>query len=348
MVTCKNLMPEICTFRNAEIAYRLAKQGKRYRPEVMKFEGDRENNLLKAVTDLRELSYMPGRYFVFKIWEPKERIIMALPFYDRVVQHMIVNIVGPVFERRMIYRSYACRKDFGVHAASAFLEKRLYNLEVKEGRRIYALSGDIHHYFQSVDNEILKQIIRRYISDPDVLTILYRIIDHNGIYEDGRGIPVGNLTSQLFANVYLNELDQFIKCTLREHEYVRYMDNFIILSEDPERLRADYAAIDEFITCRLKLEFNPKSCIVSGKNGIDFVGYRHFPGFTIMRKAATRRLRQTIKEYQTGEVDAEAFGKSVVSRLGHMKHADTYYLRKSIVTECQAAAAARQNYTSIK
>ena len=307
-----------------------ARKCKRYRPDVKNFEKDREANLIRTVEDLENGTYTPGRYQVFKVFEPKERIIMALPFYDRVIQHMIVTYIEPIFEKRFIFHSFACRKDKGVHEASAILTKWLYNLEVVQGKKIWAIKADIRHYFQSVNHEILKAEIRRYISDGPLLTILDRIIDHNGIYDKGVGIPVGNLTSQLFANVYLNILDQFIKHELGIKYYVRYMDDFIILGEDPEELKVILAKIEKFVNERLKLELNPKTIIIYTKNGVDFVGYRHWATMKLLRKAATRRLKQLLKNFEEGTITEEYFDRSLNSRLGHMEHADTYNLRQDI------------------
>lgn len=328
MKTVKDIMKKICTPANALKAYFKARKCKRYRPEVLEFETDREENLFRAVQILKDGTYQPGQYRVFKVWEPKERIIMALPFFDRVIQHMIVNFIEPIFEKRFIFQSYACRKGKGVHEASETLSKWLYELEVKKGKRIYAIKGDIHHYFQSVDHVILKQEIRRYISDKALLKILDRVIDHNGIFPPGVGIPVGNLTSQLFANVYLNKLDQFVKHEMKVKYYVRYMDDFIILSEDPEELRRLLAEIENFLKRELKLELNPKTTILAAKNGINFVGYIHYKDHKKIRKDAMRRLKKLLRAFETGEVDLEYFDRSVASRFGHMEHADTYNLIK--------------------
>lgn len=140
------------------------------------------------------------------------------------------------------------------------------------------------------------------------------------------GIPVGNLTSQLFANVYLNILDQYVKHDLRVKEYYRYMDDFIILSDDPEYLRDILKKIEAFVEERLKLHLNPKTTIIAAKNGVDFVGYRHFPSFRILRKGATRRIKKLLHAFKTGEVDGELFDRSMESRIGHARHADTFKL----------------------
>lgn len=326
MKTEKHLIEKICTTKNVVKAYKKARKCKRYRPTVLKFETDRELNLIRVITDLRNVTYHAGTYFVFKVFEPKERLIMALPFYDRVIQHAIVNIIEPIFEKRFVFHSYACRKDKGAHAASDTLSRWLYNLQIKQGKKIYAIKADIHHYFQSIDHEVLKQEVRRYISDKAVLKLLDHIIDHNGIYPDGVGIPVGNLTSQLFANVYLNILDHYIKHNLHVHYYIRYMDDFIILGEDPAELKELLQQIDAFIEERLHLHLNPKTTIIAAKNGVDFVGYRHFPAFRILRKGATRRIKKLLHAFSTGEVDEELFDRSIESRIGHAKHADTFNL----------------------
>lgn len=337
MKTIKNLIEKICTFENAMSAYKKARKGKRYREEVKAFEAEREANLSRAVDDLTEGTYKPGKYRIFKVWEPKERVIMALPFYDRVIQHMIVNFIEPIFEKRFIFHSYACRKKKGVHEASDTLTKWLYDLEILQGKKVWAIKADIRHYFQSVDHEILKAEIRRYISDRRLLKILDRIIDHNGIFENGVGIPVGNLTSQLFANVYLNILDQYIKHELGIKYYIRYMDDFIILGESPEELKEILSKIEIFLNEHLKLQLNPKTTIIYTKNGVDFVGYRHWATMKLIRKVATRRLNKLLKNFEEGTITEEYFDRSFASRIGHMKHADTNQLRIDFAEKAKQA-----------
>lgn len=328
-----NLIEEICTFENAMEAYRKARGCKRFRPEVMEFEQNREENLLRAIEDIRNGTYVPGRYKIFKVWEPKERIIMALPFYDRNIQHMIVNLIEPIFERQFIYHSYACRKGKGVHRASSQLTRWLYNMEVVEGKRVYVLKCDIHHYFQSVNHQVLKDEIRRYIKDKELLILLDRIIDYNGIFPDGEGIPVGNLTSQLFANVYLHRLDKYVKDDLHVSKYMRYMDDFILLSDSIDELRDWQRKIEVFLEEELLLKLNPKTTIVCAKNGVDFVGYRHWNSTKKVRKDAMRRMRHLMRDFENGLITEEYFGQSFQSRLGSMKHADTYHLREQYEAE---------------
>lgn len=328
-----HLWEQICTFDNAYYAYTKARKTKRYKYDALQFEKDREQNLIKIVDELSSMDYLIGKYKSFTIYEPKKRLILALPFRDRVVQHMVCNYIEPIYERRFYEHSYACRKNKGIHAASNTLHRWLYNLEVLNGQNIYAIKGDIHHYFQSINHQILKEENRYYFKDLNLLTFLDLVIDHNGPLEKDRGIPVGNLTSQLFANVYLNVFDNFIKKELRCAYYDRYMDDFIILSDDLDFLRYVLKESERFLYERLDLFLNPKTTIVSAKNGIDFVGYRHYNSTIKVRKERIRGLNKMFNKYEKGLITDAEFNASVQSRLAHMAHADTYWLRKQYVEE---------------
>lgn len=206
------LLEAMGDYGNVQKAYNKARKCKRHRKDVLIFTKDKEENLDKVREDIINLAYEPSKYHYFKVYEPKERQIMALPFYDRVVQHAINNVLEPIFDKRFISQSYACRKGKGMHAASDTLKEWLYEWnKYHPDQPLYAIKADIHHYFQSIDHAVLKTEIRKVIKDAGVLALLDRIIDHNGNMPDGVGIPVGNLTSQLFANIYLDALDQFIK-----------------------------------------------------------------------------------------------------------------------------------------
>lgn len=341
-----HLWESICTFENALDAYGKARAGKRYRREVIGFEQNREENLIQIASELKSMTYAPGRYKVFKIFEPKERTIMALPFKDRVAQHMICNYIEPVYEKRFYEHSYACRVDKGVHEASSTLQRWIYNLEELESKKIYALKCDIHHYFQSVDHRILKAENRRYFKDEYLLEILDLIIDHNGTFDPGKGIPVGNLTSQLFANVYLNVLDDYMKRDLGCKYYIRYMDDFVILSESVDELKEIWKKVETFIGERLLLTLNPKTTIVAAKNGIDFVGYRHYSKTKKIRKAAMRRMRKMLKEFEKDDIGYEAFFESFQSRTSSMGHADAYELIGQYVNEADRIKGEEIRWTS--
>lgn len=233
------LLEAMGDYGNVQKAYNKARKCKRHRKDVLIFTKDKEENLDKVREDIINLAYEPSKYHYFKVYEPKERQIMALPFYDRVVQHAINNVLEPIFDKRFISQSYACRKGKGMHAASDTLKEWLYEWnKYHPDQPLYAIKADIHHYFQSIDHAVLKTEIRKVIKDAGVLALLDRIIDHNGNMPDGVGIPVGNLTSQLFANIYLDALDQFIKHELGVEAYIRYMDDFVILSPDKENTKS--------------------------------------------------------------------------------------------------------------
>lgn len=250
----------------------------------------------------------------------------------------INNVLEPIFDKRFISQSYACRKGKGMHAASDTLKEWLYEWnKYHPDQPLYAIKADIHHYFQSIDHAVLKTEIRKVIKDAGVLALLDRIIDHNGNMPDGVGIPVGNLTSQLFANIYLDALDQFIKHELGVEAYIRYMDDFVILSPDKEQLRSWLARIEQFLREELKLEFNPKTTILAAKNGIDFVGYKHRATHRKVRKDSIKRIKRTIKKCESGKITKEQLQKSIQSWTGHAGHADSYNLRKKIETLAEAA-----------
>ena len=323
----------IYDYSNLLLSYNKARRGKRYRKEVLKYTQKKEENLQRTQEELIELTYNPSGYRYFKVYEPKERQIMALPFYDRVVQHAINNVLEPIFEKRFYRHSYACRKGKGSHAASDTLQKWLYDWEkYHKDEKLYAIKADIHAYFKSINHNRLKKEIRRVIKDENVLLLTDRIIDHNGEMPDGTGIPVGNLTSQLFANVYLDALDKYVKEVLGVKKYIRYMDDFIILSPDIEQLKDWLQKIEAFINTELLLSFNPKTTIVcASTGGIDFVGYKHRATHKKVRKDSIKRIKRTIKQYERGETTKESLQKSICSWTGHAGHADSYHLREKII-----------------
>ena len=312
-----------------------AKQYIRYMDDFIILSPDKDE-LRRWLADIEV--FLRGEYHYFKVFEPKERQIMALPFYDRVVQHAINNVLEPIFDKRFISQSYACRKGKGMHAASDTLQNWLYEWQkFHTDEPLYAIKADIHHYFQSIDHGILKAEIRKVIKDAGVLALLDKIIDHNGNMPEGVGIPVGNLTSQLFANIYLDKLDKYVKHTLGAKQYIRYMDDFIILSPDKDELRRWLADIEVFLRDELRLALNPKTAILAAKNGVDFVGYKHRATHRKVRPDSIKRVKRTIKKCESGKITKEQLQKSIQSWTGHAGHADSYHLRKKIKTLADTA-----------
>lgn len=321
-----DLYAKICEFSNLELAYRKARRCKRYRNKVLRYIAGKEDNLVWLQKRLVAHTYRQGPYRTFTVTEPKKRLISALPFPDRVAQHAINNIIEPLIDKRFYFHSYACRKGKGMHKASDTLTQWIRNLSF-EGKPLYAIKADIHHYFQSINHGILKERLARIIKDKETLCLLGQIIDAG---EGETGIPVGNLTSQLFANLYLDALDKFIKDELHIKHYIRYMDDFIILHHDKLYLWGVLRAIELFLRDKLALELNPKTAIVAAKNAIDFCGYRHWKDHKKVRAANVRRMYRKISAYRRGKFDREAMGKTLASWIGHVGHADTYHLQQKV------------------
>lgn len=334
---------DIATFENAEEAYRKARRCKRYREEVLRFTDNLEAELYSLVDDLLAGTYQQGEARRFVIYEPKKRDIYALPFRDRVAQHMINSKIEPIIEKRFYYHSYACRKGKGMHKAADYAQECIRNLSF-EGKQVYALKADIHKYFNSVDHEILKQILSRIFKDKGLLTLLFYIIDSYG--EDGRGLPVGNLLSQLFANLVLNELDGFVKHELKEENYPRYMDDFIIIHNDREHLKEALQKIETFLGERIKLTLNPKTQIINTKNGLDFCGYRIYKDYRKIRKRSPKHIRAAIRAYRSGKITKEKMLMIDASWEGHAEHADTYKLRMKVKEQIKAEIKKKELITN--
>jgi len=346
MKTFDGLYPQVCSFENLWTAAHKAQRGKRFQHSVSRFNFHLERELFRLQDELLGQTYQPGEYHEFIIYEPKKRMISAAPYRDRVIHHALCNIVEPLFERTFIHDSYACRVGKGTHRAVDRFTKFS-----RQNR--YAFKADIRKYFPSIDHEILKDLIRRKIRDERTLWLIDLIIDSSNPQEPAmayfpgddlfapvqrrRGIPIGNLTSQFFANVYLNALDHFVKEQLRCKCYIRYCDDFVILADDKSWLHEVKAGISEYLVA-LRLKLHPTKCQVSPvKDGTDFLGYRIFPTHRRMRKDSVtrfrRRMRRLQKAYARGEVSLCHIRQSMQSWLGHASHADSYRLREQLLSE---------------
>jgi retron-type reverse transcriptase len=317
MKTFTNLWATIIDFENLYRAYCAASRSKRYRLPSLRFAENLEENLITLQNELVWKTYHPGPLREFWITDPKKRLISAPEFRDRVIHHALVSVIEPCFERRFIYESHACRKNHGVHLAAA----RLQTFTRRAGEYRY-YKGDIKSYFPSIDHETLKRIVRRSVSDRNALWLIDLIID---AYREGpRGLPIGALTSQLFANVYLDQLDHFAKDVLGIRFYVRYMDDFIILGKNKAILAKTRALIESFLSDELRLTINPKSGIGSGK--IPFCGYYILPTHITPRRQtmrrAARRLRKLSRIYNTtgNRAALEKAKTSIVSFCGYLRH----------------------------
>ncbi len=289
--------------------------------DVLTYERHLEENIFELQRLLAEGEYRHGGYTPFTICDPKQRRIHKAMVADRLVHQAIVSAIEPSFERSFIFDSYSCRKGKGTHAAVARLRKFLRQASQNDSRTVYALNCDIKQFFASVDHKTLMDLLKQKIADPNTLDLLQEVIDSHSA-DSGRGIPLGNLTSQLFANVYLHELDWFVKNQLREKHYLRYCDDFIILSTDRQHLLELVPSITEFLRVRLALIIHPnKVKIRSWQQGVDFLGHVIKPNCTILRHKTKMRAITRVNT------------TNISSYLGLCSHASEYRLKQLLLTK---------------
>lgn len=323
------LYNKIYNFNNLYEAYLKARKNKRYRLEVMTYTNSLEENLITLQNELIYGKYKIGNPRIFTIFIPKIREIKALPFRDRVLQHALNTVIEPYFERSFYNYSYACRKDKGTHKASLKVQEWLYIAE-KNNKNLYCLKCDIKKFFNSVDLKILVEILSRKIKDKKVIWLIKQILG-----KSQKGMPIGSLTSQLFANIYLNELDKFVKHSLKMKYYIRYMDDFIIFSESKSELHYILNEIENFLKTKLELELNNKTRIHPVKTGVEFVGYIHFYNKIRIRKSSWKRfkknLKTTKKSYDKNTINKETYNNTISSYYGHLKHTKNKKIINKIV-----------------
>ena len=331
MITYNNLFERVCSFENLYNAYLKARRGKNGSGEVLKFTYNLESNLISLQKELQNQTYKTGKYRRFIIFEPKRREIAALPFKDRVVHHAICSVIEPVFEKTFIFDSYACRKKRGTHAGA----DRIQSFLRKHAKNCFVLKCDVKSYFPSVDHEILKKELRKKIADKKLLALLDCIVDSPS---GEKGIPIGNLTSQLFANIFLNKLDYFAKQDLKAKHYARYMDDFVILHESKKQLQCRKKQVEQFLHS-IKLRFNEKKANVFPVcKGIDFLGYRLFAFHRLIRKSTVKRflrgIKAKIRKFIAGEICFEKLLESFNSWEAYLWHGNSFALKKSIYRSC--------------
>lgn len=272
---------------NLTLADEIARRGKKKQYGVKVHDENREENIRKLHQILLDKSFRTSPYKTFRIFDPKERLIFALPYFpDRIVHHAIMNILEPIFVSVFTADTYSCIKGRGVHKCSRNLRKALR--QDVEGTT-YCLKLDIRKFYPSVDHAILKRLLRKKIKCADTLALLDEIID------SAPGVPIGNYLSQYFANFYLAYFDHFIKEVLGVKNYFRYADDIVILSESKEELKYIFRLISDYLTVKLKLEVKPNWRIFPTRLGIDFCGYVHFHTHTLLRKSIKKRFAKALK-----------------------------------------------------
>lgn len=332
---------------NLDLAYRKARKRKTLKPYVVEFEKNLGQELQALHNELSNFTYQPQPLKKFIVRDPKTRVIHASAFRDRVVYHALVNIIEPIFEKIFINDSYASRKNKGTLNAiisfDRFKRKASCNGKLVKDAcnnnlvRGYVLKADIKHYFQAVDHEVLLNILKRKIADEKVIWLINKTLDNFDGKEKGRGMPLGNLTSQFFANVYLNQLDYFVKHTLRAKYYERYVDDFVILHHDRNVLAHFKDMIEKYLKC-LKLELHPdKSSIIPLRNGVTFLGYRIFYHYKLLRKVNMRKVQKKFECLKRvclpNSIKYDEIYECFQGWMAYASHANTYKLRKKISTE---------------
>jgi retron-type reverse transcriptase len=342
MKTFEKLYSEIISLPNLYRAFEKAKKGKK-KQRTIAFEKNLHENLWKLHCELLNKTYNLLPYFTFYVTDYKKRKIMCPNFRDQVIQHAIFNYLEQIYEKVFIYDSYACRKDKGTHKACLRLKKFICKYSSED----YFMKCDITKYFYSIDHQELKLLIRKKIKDENVLWLIDKIIDSHSEeslpshinnplqIQQEKGIPIGNLMSQLFANIYLNELDYFIKHEIRIKHYIRYVDDFVILGKTHKEMRENLSKIQKFLSECLFLKLEEKKVQINKISfGVDFAGYVCFKRFVRVRTRNYRRFMKKFKvkvsDYYFGELTFEKICASFISYMGHLSHTNSQRIKEKL------------------
>lgn len=279
------------------MAWREFAPGKRKKEDVLEFQSHLMDNIFKLHEDLKNESYQHSNYVAFKISDPKPRDIHKATVRDRLLHHAIYRKLYPFFDRLYITDSYSCRNNKGTHRAMNRFRFFANKVSKNYTKTCWVLKCDIRKFFASIDQKILLDIVSTYVLDVRVMSLINKIVFSFHSSAPGKGLPLGNLTSQLLVNIYMNEFDQFVKHRLKSKYYIRYADDFILLSQDKEWLENQIPLIKEFLNTRLKLDLHPdKVYIKTYASGVDFLGWIHFNDHRILRGATKRRMIRNLKQ----------------------------------------------------
>lgn len=335
------------TFENLLKAHYRARRHKMYKNEVIRFEMNLENNIWNLERSILNKTYHVGTYREFRIYEPKERIIKALPYIDRVVhQWYIEEFIKPYILPRFVSTSFACLENRGTHKAVDKVQEYMREFYRSQGD-FWILKCDIRKYFYNIDPQILMTILQKYIRDNYLLDFTRLLIYDGRKSDESVGIPIGNYTSQFFANIYLNELDQFLKRTKHVKYYVRYMDDFVLLFKTKAECIEYKKIISDFIAEHLHLELNSKSRYYPYKMGVNFCGYRIYTTHRLLRTSSKKKIISNVKKWNAeklnGTLNYWHALQSINSWLGHASHCNSYNFRNKIFNSCNFLI--NQHYT---
>ncbi len=327
---------DISCLENLLLAWKEFVCGKKNKKDVQEFSFRLMDNIFLLHSELSNHTYNHGGYQAFKINDSKPRDIHKAKVRDRLLHHAIYRKLYPFFDKTFISDSYSCRNNKGTHKAINKFQEYFYKVSQNNTNTCWVLKGDIRKFFASIDQEILIKILQEYILDENILKLLEDVIgSFSSRRNKGVGLPLGNLTSQLFVNIYMNKFDQFVKHKLKEKYYIRYADDFVILSEDKRALEDLTEEIKEFLWNKLKLELHPnKVSIKTFSSGIDFLGMVNFPDHKILRTKTKKRMFNKVfknkKLLQKEMIFEEKFNQSLQSYLGNLKHCSGYKIGKEI------------------
>ena len=332
-----NVYSELCSYENLEKAFHKARRGKTLKPYVIEFETKLKENLMQLQTELIFHTYKPCPLKTFILREPKTRKISKSDFRDRVVHHAICNIIEPFYEKRFISDSFANRAGKGTINAIKRFDQFKRKASKNNTIRCYVLKADIRHYFDTVNHKFFIKILERKIKDERLLWLIKIILENHHTSIKGKGMPLGNLTSQFFANVYLNELDQFVKHKLKAKYYIRYVDDFVIFHQSRTLLEGYKEKIDIFLKQNLDIELHPdKSKVLKLEKGIGFLGFRIFYYHKLIIKKNRRKFEKKfgiMKElYEKGKIDREKVIEKFEGWLAYNSNGNTFKYRKRITS----------------
>ena len=315
----------IISFENILAAWKEFIVGKRMRHDVQLFERHLMENVITLHSELLAKTYTHSPYEAFFISDPKQRSIHKALVRDRLIHHAVYRMLYPFFERVFIADSYSCRNNKGTHKAIRRFSTFCHAVSKNNTKTVWVLKCDIKKFFASIDQEVLVKILRTYIQDKSVIWLLNRIIGSFYSTRKSIGLPLGNLTSQLFANVYLNELDQFMKHKLKAAYYIRYADDFVILSSDKQVLIDMLQKIVRFLLKKLHLQLHPNKVFIQTlASGTDFLGWVHFSDHRVLRTATKKRMIRRL--------NGNPLSASVQSYIGLLKHGNAFKLKEKVIT----------------
>ena len=329
--TIRNEFEKKLSYESLMKAHKLSRKGKGYRKEIILFNLKQEEYIMWLYEKLKNKTYKHSGYTIFYITEPKLRKIEKSIYIDRIVHKWVVdNFLEPYFVPTFITTSYACLKERGMHKACLDVQNTMKHLE-RTWKEYYILKMDVRKYFQNIDKDILYKILNRKIQDNKLLWLLKEIIYSN---EGKKGLAIGNYTSQMFANIYLNEVDQYVKNVLHCKYYFRYLDDSIAMLKTKEEANCALEKIQSFLEVNLQLELNEKTQIFKSKQGINFCGYKINPYRLKIRDRGKRKLKKKVKELKymikTNQINSKEAKKYLCGHFGYIKYADVRNLTEKL------------------